>query len=107
MSFRYALNQIIIGDEIQMNKTFWMNSSLKINLSEKWSLQHTARFDLIDLKMVYHKFNISRPLHCWMFSFNWTPSGIGRGFYLKINVINPDLQDIKLESKGGKSFYNF
>ncbi len=107
LSFRYALNQSILGDKIQKNKTFWMNSSFKINITEKWSIQHTARFDLISFDMLYHKFHISRPLHCWIFSFDWTPSGPSKGFYLKINVKNPDLHDIKLESRGGRSFYSF
>ena len=107
LSFRYALNQSIYGNKINNNKTFWMNSSFKINITEKWSVQHTARFDLITYEMLYHKFHISRPLHCWVFSFDWTPSGPSKGFYLKINVKNPDLQDIKLESRGGRSFYGF
>ena len=107
LSFRYALNQSIYGDKIQNNKTFWMNSSFKIKITEKWSVQHTARFDLVTYEMLYHKFHISRPLHCWIFSFDWTPSGPSKGFYLKINVKNPDLQDIKLESRGGRSFYGF
>lgn len=106
MSFRYSLNQVIIGDEVDMNKTFWMNTSLKLNITENWTMQHSARFDLIDRNMVYHKFNFSRPLHCWTFSFEWTPTGPGKGFFLKINVKNPDLQDIKLESRGGRSFYS-
>jgi len=107
LSFRYALSQSIYGNEINNNKTFWMNSSFKINITENWSIQHTARFDLIEFDMLYHKFHISRPLHCWIFSFDWTPSGPSKGFYLKINVKNPDLQDIKLESRGGRSFYGF
>ena len=106
LSLRYSLTQFISGNDINDKKTFWMNSTFKINLTEKWSLQHTARFDLIKYDMIYHKFHISRPLHCWVFSFNWTPNGPSKGFYLKINVKNPDLQDIKLESRGGKSFYN-
>ena len=106
MSFRYSLNQVINGDEVDMNKTFWMNTSLKLNITENWTMQHSARFNMIDSKMVYHKFNFSRPLHCWIFSFEWTPAGPGKGFFLKINVKNPDLQDIKLESRGGRSFYS-
>ena len=106
LSFRYSLNQIIDGYELNMNKTFWMNTLLILNITENWTMQHSARFDLIQRKMVYHKFNFNRPLHCWIFSFEWTPSGPGKGFYLKINVINPDMQDIKIESRGGRSFYN-
>ena len=106
MSFRYSLNQIIDGDEVDMNKTFWMNTSLKLNITENWTMQHSARFDLIERNMVFHEFSFNRPLHCWTFSFEWTPSGPGKGFFLKINVKNPDLQDIKLESRGGRSFYS-
>ena len=84
-----------------------MNTFIKLNITDNWKLQHTARFDLIKNTMLYHKFNINRPLHCWVFNFEWVPSGPSKGFYLKINIKNPDLQDIKLESRGGKSFYNF
>ena len=76
-------------------------------ITEKWSVQHTARFDLVTYEMLYHKFHVSRPLHCWIFSFDWTPSGPSKGFYLKINVKNPDLQDIKLESRSKNNKNNF
>ena len=53
LSFRYSLNQIIDGYELNMNKTFWMNTLLMLNITENWTMQHSARFDLIQRKMVF------------------------------------------------------
>ena len=41
---------------------------------------------------------LSRDLHCWDFKFLWYPTGHSKGFRLKINIKNPDLQDIKVRS---------
>ena len=51
---------------------------------------------------------IYRPLHCWMFSFQWYPgigpNNFGSGFQLLIKVKNPDLQDIRLKHTEGNMF---
>ena len=105
LSLRYSLSQIISGAEIIDNETFWANLGLNIQVTENWKLRYSTRFDLLEKEMVSHSFDFYRPLHCWEFSFRWTPSGAGQGFFLKINIKNSDLKDIKLESHGGKSFW--
>ena len=52
--------------------------------------------------MTYHSLRVYRPLHCWEFSFNFWPRGNSSGFSLRINVKNPELQDIKITSKDGR-----
>ena len=84
---------------------FWINANSSIQLSEKWSLRYNARFDLENKQLVSQGFTLERTLHCFNFYFNWIPSGYNKGYYLKINVRNPDLSDIKLESRGGKKFW--
>lgn len=84
---------------------FWINANSRIQLTEKWSLTYRARFDLENKELVSQGFTLERPLHCFDFYFNWIPSGYNKGYYLKINVRNPDLSDIKLESRGGKKFW--
>jgi hypothetical protein len=81
---------------------FWLNTNLKIKLSQHWKLTYNVRFDLVEQQVLSQSFHIYRPLHCWEFSFKWWPSGGSQGFFLNIHVKNPDLQDIKLESRGGK-----
>ena len=70
-------------------------------LSQNWKLSYSTRFNVIDQEMLSQSFHLSRPLHCWMFSFKWWPSGGSKGFLLNISVKNPDLQDIKVETRGG------
>jgi hypothetical protein len=81
---------------------FWLNTNLKIMLSENWKLSYNTRFDVLKQKMLSQSFHLSRPLHCWEFTFKWWPSGGSKGFFLNIRVKHPDLQDIKIESRGGK-----
>lgn len=81
--------------------SFWMSTSLKVNLTTKWRLTYSANFDLIKKKLVSQDFRIERNLHCWQFVFTWTPSGYGQQYTLLINILSSTLQDIKYEERGG------
>ena len=85
----------------EWSNNFWLNANLKIMLSENWKLSYNTRFDVREQKMLSQSFHLSRPLHCWKFTFKWWPSGGSKGFFLNISVKHPDLQDIKIESRGG------
>ncbi|RMF08937.1 MAG: hypothetical protein D6762_04675, partial [Candidatus Neomarinimicrobiota bacterium] len=98
VSLRYSLNN---SNPDRRQKTFWMNTNSTVQLTRNWRIRYTARFDLVTRSLVSHSFSIYRDLHCWEMSVNWTPSGYGRGFYLKINVKSPNLKDLKLEQRGG------
>lgn len=82
-------------------KTFWMNTNTSLKISNNWSLNHSARFDLNRMDIINQSFSINRDLHCWEMAISWTPSGYGQGFYLRINVKSPNLRDLKVEKKGG------
>ena len=102
-NLRYSLTPRIQQDPII---NFWVNANLDLQLTPAWKMNYNARLDLENLELVTHDFTFKRNLHCFEFLFEWTPSGYREGFYLRINVINRDLKDsIKLESRGGKSFW--
>jgi hypothetical protein len=86
----------------EWDNNFWINTNLKIKLSENWQLSYNTRFDVMEQEMLSQSFHLSRPLHCWEFTFKWWPQGGSKGFFLNISVKQPDLQDIKVESRGGK-----
>ena len=92
----------------QWDKDFWFDSNLDFNITKHWSLSYSARFNVISSEIVRHNLMISRPLHCWMFSFQWYPgigpNNFGSGFQLLIKVKNPDLQDIRLKHTEGNMF---
>ncbi len=81
------------------NDIFSTNLSLRANLSEKWSVNYNARFDVLNQKLIYHNVSLKRDMHCWELSFDWTPSGYNNRYFLKINVKSPNLRDLKYEKK--------
>jgi hypothetical protein len=102
-SMRYSKQQKsdYATETYEWDSDFWLNTNLKIMLSENWNLSYNTRFDVLEQKMLSQSFHLSRPLHCWQFTFKWWPSGGSKGFFLNISVKHPDLQDIKIESRGG------
>ena len=69
-----------------------------INLTKDWVLTYSGNYDFDKGTITIPTFNLSRNLHCWDFNFMWRPAGNSKGFRLKINLKNPDLQDIKVRS---------
>ena len=98
VSLSYSYNASNPND---IAKTFWANTNTTIQATPNWRIQHNARFNLVDKTLVSHSFSIYRELHCWEMSLSWTPSGYGKGVYLKINVKSPTLRDLKIEERDG------
>ncbi len=88
-------------DPTNPKKTFWLNTNSTLNVTKNWKVSYSARFDLMSNELISHRFSIYRDLHCWELAMDWTPSGYGSGFYLRINVKSPTLRDLKIEQRGG------
>ncbi len=107
MSFRYNYNR---PNPAVKSESFFMSTSLKLNLSSKWAISWQGSFDLLAKKINSQSFTITRDLHCWQLTFNWTPSkySYAQQYNLTINVKSPTLRDLKYEEKGGRrSTYGF
>ncbi|GEM_PF-69786 len=98
-SLRYSQSSY---DPAKVTKTFWMSTSLRLNVTSKWHVSHNASFDLITKRLVNQDFRVERDLHCWDLAFSWTPSGFGKQYSLLINVKSPTLRDLKYEERGGR-----
>ena len=98
ISLSYSYNA---SNPRNITKTFWANTNTTIQATPNWRIQHNARFNLVNKSLVSHSFSIYRDLHCWEMSLSWTPSGYGKGVYLKINVKSPTLRDLKIEERDG------
>ena len=97
-SLSYSLNK---SNPLNPSESFWINTNTDIQLTDYWKVKYTARVDILEKELVSQNFSIYRDLHCWELSLNWTPSGFGRGVYLRINVKSPTFRDIKIEQKSG------
>ena len=96
-NFNYSY---IHTDPFQLaRKSFWMNTTSHVSLTEFWKISYTARFDLIQGQLVSHDMSINRDLHCWALKFTWRPSGYSAGYYLLIQVDASQLKDLKLQHR--------
>ena len=86
-------------------KTFWLNMNSSFQLTKKWKINYTARFDMKEQKMVSQNIVIYRDLHCWEARIVWYPTGPYRHFYLRINIKSPLLKELKLEKRTGRAGY--
>ena len=75
-----------------------LTANSSIHLTKNWLLTYATGVNLLDMQMYSQSIKLTRQLHCWEFMFTWWPDGYSKGFRLNINVINPDLQDIKVRS---------
>jgi len=99
LALRYNL---IPSLDPERRETFWLNGDLKLSIGPEWKVGYTARIDMLTQELISHDLRLYRQLHCWELSFSWTPSGIGRGYMIRINVRDSDLKDIKYENRGGR-----
>jgi len=71
------------------------NASAK--LTETWAMTTSGGYDFVSRTFNLPQINLIKDLHCWELIFNWTPIGGNSGFYLKLGIKTPKLQDLKYE----------
>ncbi|MDQ7064595.1 MAG: putative LPS assembly protein LptD [candidate division KSB1 bacterium] len=99
-TFRYSISKF---NPLKPTRRAYIDiSQAEFKISKNWRVQFRGQFDLIKKQLTGQNWSIYRDLHCWEASFHWTPIGIGKGFYFRINIKAPQLQDIKFEKHGGR-----
>ncbi|MFQ5822700.1 MAG: putative LPS assembly protein LptD [bacterium] len=99
VSFSYSVNKF---NPTRPSRNAYIDlSNVEVQLTKKWRIGYRFRYDIENSKIADQRISIYRDLHCWEAQFNWNPSGIGRGFYFKINIKAPHLRQIKIEQRGG------
>ena len=101
-SFSYSYSHQNPLDEAR--QTFNLGTNLKFNLSENWSLSYNPRFNLIEKKLVSGSVGVSRKLHCWKMTLNWTPMGRWGGLNLTIRPNATQLKDLKVEHTSRRKY---
>lgn len=100
ISFHYSENHRN-PDNITKNITSGLN--LSVDVTPNWSVGYNTHFDLDRKCVTLSGFNIRRDMHCWVGILNWTPVGSGRGYYVRIAIKSPQLQDVKVEKRKGRT----
>ncbi|MBI1185052.1 hypothetical protein GC194_12320 [bacterium] len=74
-----------------------LNLTGSFDPTDKWGLRYTFNYDFRNQKVGYTNVKFVRNLHCWEFSFDWTPLGQRKGFYFSLRAKASELQSLKLD----------
>jgi hypothetical protein len=99
LSLNYAINYLANGSrdltKTEYIQTLGFNGS--VTLTQGWSVGYSSGYDFINQKVASLFLDIKRDLHCWVFTFSWSPIAPG-GFSFFNFQINPKsgvLQELK------------
>jgi hypothetical protein len=68
-----------------------------VSFTKRWKVSTITNLDLMDLKVTNTRIALSRNLHCWALSYNWTPIGGNKSFLFSIRNTSSIFQDAKIE----------
>jgi len=68
-----------------------------ISLSEKWKVMYNSGYDFENKAFTQTQISLSRDLHCWQMSLNWTPFGRYQSYNFSIGIKSSLLKDLKLD----------
>lgn len=76
-------------------QTLMMNGD--IGFTKNWKISGNVNFDLKETKVTNMRLALSRNMHCWALSFNWTPIGGNKSFMLSLRNTSTIFQDAKID----------
>jgi len=94
-------------DYVSDTKTSTLGSSFDGQLTPRWTVSVSYYFDLERNVAQNAGITMTRDLHCWEASLNWSPLGYSPGYYLRIGLKSPQLRDLKIERNQGGNLRGF
>ncbi len=68
-----------------------------VSLSAKWKVTYNTGYDFQKKEITQTQFSLSRELHCWQMSLQWTPFGTFQSYFFSIGVKSALLRDLKID----------
>ncbi len=99
LSHRYSESRTTSGTRTSS----WLSGGISFNLTSRWRVDYSGRYDLEEEKIVSQRIEFYRDLHCWEARIVWEPTGIREGYYLRVNI--KAIPEIKLERAKGLRTY--
>lgn len=95
MNIGYDYTLRIKQEDLVATQSLRLNG--QVNLTNRWSATYDMNYDMETRELGYSKFGFRRDLHCWQFSFDWTPTGANQSFYFTLRAKASELESLKLE----------
>lgn len=104
-NYRISANQQI--SDLNREKHYTLQTVMisgDLSFTKRWKLAARTNLDIKEFNVTNTRFTLSRDLHCWAMSFNWTPIGTNKSFLFSIRSTSQLFQDAKLDLRKPPSF---
>ncbi len=101
MSWNASISYVLMYSKPYADESVTQSIRLSGNLrpTQKWRIDFTLGYDLINKKVTYPSFMIYRDLHCWEMSLRIIPFGAYQSYNFTVRVKASMLQDVKYEQR--------
>jgi hypothetical protein len=75
-----------------------------VSFTKRWKLGTRTNLDLKEFNITNSLLTLTRDMHCWALSFNWTPIGTNKSFMFTMRSTSSLFQDAKIELRKPPAF---
>ncbi len=75
LDYNLTLSRNYVNSVLETKLTHSSNLDVKFNLTPKWAIDASLKFNYADREINYAKIGIKRDLHCWFLFVDWYPVG--------------------------------
>ncbi|MEX0685775.1 MAG: putative LPS assembly protein LptD [Balneolales bacterium] len=90
-SFQYSWQRTTTND---ITRRATINNDLNIRVTPEWQLNTSLGYDFIGNQLTPSRFSITRNLHCWDLSFEWSPFGDFQFYMFRLTVRDSQIQSL-------------
>jgi hypothetical protein len=101
-SFNYNVSYTNFSGEPKINQTLSFNGG--IDFSDKWKATFSSGFDLEAFTFTHTQATVTRNLHCWSMSFDFSPFGRRQYYSFRISANSSMLSDFMKLKKDSRDF---
>jgi hypothetical protein len=107
-SYQYSKRYSYAGEKLftNHNHTQTLGFNGRISPTKNWDVTISSGFDFKTMGLTMTQISIARQLHCFDFSFNWTPLGRYQSWSFRIGIRSSMLSDVLKYDKQSSYFDN-
>lgn len=94
ISMNYSFNYSNTNGKPRWTQSVGLNGG--IDFTPKWKSTFSSGFDFVAMKMTHTNVSITRDLHCWTMSFNFSPIGATKYYTFTLSANASMLKDLKV-----------
>jgi hypothetical protein len=105
VNLNYSINYVNNNNKPALVQRLGVGLNGNIDFTEKWKSTFSSGFDFETMKITHTQMTVTRNLHCWTMSLNFSPIGSMKFYTFSLNANASMLKDLKLHKESPRSYY--